>query len=188
VLVPADRATTGLGVDDAERAIAYGEGDSFWIGPTQVPAQKYEIEEWSLDGSLLRRVRRDAAWFVPHTVEDNPDPTAPPSTYFAMLHVDSGGLLHAALSSRERKPPISPGERMNRARRKDGITVRWEIIDPASGTLVASTRFRDVDSVPTPLIPRTNTAIILVADDTDDYRAEIVGGDSYRACDRGSDP
>lgn len=174
LLVPADPATTGPGVDESERSIAYGAGNSFWIATAQVPAQKYEMEEWSLDGRLLRRVRREAEWFVPHALDDNPDPTAPPSTYFAMLQVDSSGLLHTVISSRERRQPLPPGTRMDRQKRKEGIMVRWEIIDPVSGTLVASTRFSDVDSVPLPFIQHTNAAIILVADDTDDYRAEIV--------------
>ena len=174
LLVPANPKTTGLGQWDAERALAYGEGDSFWIGPTQVPAQTYEMEQWSLDGRLLRRVRRDAEWFVPYAVNDEPDPSAEPFTYFAIFQVDSSGFLHTVLGSRERRKPLPPNTRMTRELRKQGSTARYEIIDPATGSLVASKRFFDVDSLPSPFIPRTNTAIILVSDTTYDYKAHIV--------------
>jgi hypothetical protein len=174
LLVPADSATTGPDIEQAERTIAHGGGDSFWIGPTQVPAQSYAMEEWSLDGRLLRRVRRSAAWFVPYRVADDGDPTAPPPTYFAMLQVDGSGLLHTAISSREGARRSPPDAGANRQDRKAGITVRWEIIHPGSGTLVASTTFADVDSVPMPFIPHTNTALILSRDSADTYANVIV--------------
>ncbi len=173
LLVPADSATTGPDVEQSERTIAHGGGDSFWIGPTQVPAQSYAMEEWSLDGRLLRRVRRSAAWFVPYHVADNGDPSGPPPTYFSMLQVDGSGLLHTAISSRERARRSPPGAGASREDRKAGISVRWEIIHPGSGTLVASTTFADVDSVPMPFIPHTNTALILSRDSADTYANAI---------------
>ncbi len=174
LLVPANPETTGPGLPEAERALAYGEGDSFWIGPTQVPAQSYEMEQWSLEGRLLRRVRRDAEWFVPYAPNDERDPSAEPYTYFSKLQLDSNGFLHTVLSSREPRKPLPPGTVMTRELRKQGATVRYEIMDPTSGTLIASVRFADSDSVPRPFIPRTNTAIILVSDSTYDYKAHIV--------------
>ncbi len=174
LLVPANPETTGPGLPEAERALAYGEGSAFWIGPTQVPAQSYEMEQWSLDGRLLRRVRRDAEWFVPYVLNDEPDSSAEPYTYFSKIQVDSDGFLHTVISSRERREPLPPGTVMTRELRKQGATVRYEIMDPTSGTLIASERFADADSVPRPFIPRTNTAIILVSDTTYDYKAHVV--------------
>ncbi len=162
LLVPADAATTGPDIEAAERTIAHGGGDTFWIGPTQVPEQKYEMEEWSLDGRLLRRMRRDAAWFIPYKLSEDSEKSSPPSTYFAMLQVDGSGFVHTAVSSREGTNRKAPSARTSRTERKAGISVRWEILDPNSGALIASTRFSDVDSVPMPFVPHTSTAPILV--------------------------
>ncbi len=168
LLVPADPERTGSRFEEAERTIACDGDNSFWVGPDQVPTQAYEMEQWSLDGRLLRCVRREAEWYVPHTSGPNADTSASPSTYFAMLQVDSSGFIHTALSRTEAKP-LPPEFRTNRESRKQGISVRWKVLDPHSGTLVASTLMTNADSVPMPFIPRTNTARILVTDDLNGY-------------------
>ncbi len=173
LLVPADEATSGPDVEAAERTIAHGGGDTFWIGPTQVPEQKYEMEQWSLDGRLLRRMRRDAAWFIPYKLSASSEESSLPSTYFAMLQVDASGLVHTAVSSREGSSRRASSARTNRKERKAGISVRWEILDPNSGRLIASTRFSDVDSVPMPFVPQTSTASILVDDGAESFSTVI---------------
>lgn len=49
-----------IGVERRGRAVAYGGDDSFWAAPRD--GDPYVLEEWSLDGRLLRTVRREAAW------------------------------------------------------------------------------------------------------------------------------
>lgn len=49
-----------IGVGRRGRAVAYGGDDSFWAAPRD--GDPYVLEEWSLDGRLLRKVRREAAW------------------------------------------------------------------------------------------------------------------------------
>ncbi len=173
LLVPVPPSQTERRYEQIERALAYGGGETFWIGPSLVPEQHYEMEQWSLDGRLLRRVRREASWFVPLREGPPPEPSAPAPTFFAMLQVDSSGYLHTAVSRTKPAPPLPHGVSEPREKRKSRITVRWEIIDPTSGTLIASTEFAGVDSIPLPLIAGTNTSRIMVTDSLDAH-VEIV--------------
>ena len=121
-----------------DRIIAYDGGETFWAGPRQGDTEGYVVEEWGLDGILLRSIHRPAPWFG-WRAEDESYTTA------LQLHpVRDEGLLYIILQR-----PTPEGRRAMVAARRErrpipreqryGLTeVVVEMIDVRSGELLAS--------------------------------------------------
>ena len=127
------------------RPISHAGGDSFWAGPEQGVANvPYVLEQWGLDGTLRRTLRRDAAWYRwDGAIEHAPRVT--------QVHVDRSGLLYAVVWRpteeyvREqerrvrRRGPVDLDALQREHERMDEMTeLVLEVIDTRSGTLLAS--------------------------------------------------
>ncbi len=131
-----------------ERPISHAGGDTFWAGPGQEDADAYVLEEWGIDGTLRRTLRRDVSWYR----WDGPSEHAPRVT---QLHVARGGLLYVVVW-RPTDEYVEEHERARRGRRQidirelreeqermDEMTeLVLEVIDTRSGRLLASDTHR----------------------------------------------
>jgi hypothetical protein len=115
---------------------------------------EYLIEEWSTQGKLLSSIRREAPWFVTNEMRD---PAAggtalqlfPPKCFMSAVWRDPSGLLWSVIGLPDRKWEESledqVGSHGNTIKVPSDFNrfydIRIEVIDPASGTLVASQRF-----------------------------------------------
>lgn len=131
-----------------QRPISHAGGDSFWAGPEHGVANvPYVLEEWGLDGTLRRSIRRDAEWYR----WEGPIEHAPRVT---QVHVDRGGLLYVVVW-RPTEEYVREQEKRVRGRgpvdlravereheRMDEMTeLVLEVIDTRSGVLLASDRY-----------------------------------------------
>ena len=131
----------------SERPISHGGGDTFWAGPEHGGASAYVLEEWGLDGTLRRTIRRDVSWYRwDGRIEHAPRVT--------QVHADRGGLLYVVawrptdeyLKERERasrrRGPVDFEAVQREHERMDEFTeLVLEVIDTRSGTLLASDRY-----------------------------------------------
>lgn len=134
------------------RPISHGGGDTFWAGPGHEGADAYILEEWGLDGTLRRTMRRNASWFR----WDGPSELAPRVT---QLHVARGGLLYVVVwrptdeyekeyerAQRGRRGGIDLQGLEEEERRMEEMTeLVLEVIDTRSGRLLASDAHRTSD-------------------------------------------
>lgn len=72
---------------------AGSRGNSIWAGHLL----QYALEEWDLDGHLLRRLERDVPWFRPQSRYGFVDAESPPGSGLQALHHDPAGLLWTAV-------------------------------------------------------------------------------------------
>lgn len=118
-----------------ERDLAHSNGGFFW----SAQVLRYEMHLWKPDGTPIRKLVRDAAWFPPRT---KPQTTsagqAPQAPRVASIHQDSRNRLWVAVWVADAKwRPQDPRELIK-------LDVAWdtviEVIDLDSSTLLASTR------------------------------------------------
>lgn len=153
----------------ASRKIAYTGGSSFWASPLIVSPgyspSGYVLEEWSLQGELMRTLRRDVPW---HPIAWPPPPPSPSGidlpyrpTHVSDLHLDDRGILLVAIVSQseswrpmtfEAYGQLTPEERISM------YDVRLEAIDTASGTLLVSQILENGRLRSGGIVPGTNTA------------------------------
>lgn len=114
----------GPGPGDHRRPIVAIEDSTFWAAPRQGDEQAYVLEEWSLDGFLIRQVVRDGPWWSDAMETRESDEPVPTFQLYAGTHG------HLVVIVRVRWPrPVSEGE-------------SWvEVIDPAVPEVIASNRF-----------------------------------------------
>ena len=123
------------------RVIAADHDDNIWTGYME----KYELEKYSADGRLLLKVSRVARWFLPHTETRPPrDITSdPPNPKLRELTADDDGRLWAVVwvADLDWKEGIPPGFDPTTLYDNDKIfDTILELIDPASGRVLARTR------------------------------------------------
>jgi hypothetical protein len=150
----------------ASRWIGYGGGKSFWAVPSQLGLGGYTLEEWNTDGQFVRAIRRNVEWFDDPAAAD--ELVAPPAV---QVHVDSLGLLW--VTAFVRKPGASvlkvgapiPSEYFERS-----MEIWLEVIDPNSGTLLASALITDIPTfiamgqLPSVWIPKSRESVTTVRD------------------------
>jgi len=125
-----------------ERVIEVTTEDRIWSSRSD----RYELEEYSTSGELLRVLTRDVPWFPPDGGAHIPsDPeNQPPNPRIVSVTVDSGGLLwvlahvaaptwRAAIDNRSHRSAIPDQDRY--------LQSVIEVIDPGSGELLSSARF-----------------------------------------------
>lgn len=131
------------------RPISHAGGDTFWAGPGQEGADAYVLEEWGIDGTLRRTLRRDVSWYR----RDGPSQPAPRVT---QLHIARDGLLYVVVwrptdeymeayerAQRGRSGSVDLRELREAQERMDEMTeLILEVIDTRSGQLLASDTHR----------------------------------------------
>jgi hypothetical protein len=129
------------------RWIAPAGNDRVWAAPVT----KYVLELWTFSGQKIRELERRVSWFKPHKQYGyNPDqPNAPPNPGIMDLRMDSAGMLWVIVHVADENWKSGVGNvRGMYNRQVRGIADEnkyWdsiiEVIDPVSGTLVATQRF-----------------------------------------------
>jgi hypothetical protein len=153
----------------SSRKIAYNGGTSFWASPLIVsPGYSptgYVLEEWSLDGELLRSIHRDVPWHPIAWPPPAPSPTGTDlpyrPTYVSDLHLDDTGILLVAIVSQSDswKPmTFEAYSQLSQEERVSMYDVRLEAIDTSSGSLLVSQTLESGRLRSGGLIPGSHTA------------------------------
>lgn len=111
-------------LDVMNAAVGYGSGRTFWALGDLGGEHAYVLEEWGLDGRLLRRFVRDAEWW-PALRESGAILGVP------RIHLDSNGHIWLTFTVRE-----SPSDTV--------LRVRFEVISAGMRTVIASGAWPDV--------------------------------------------
>jgi hypothetical protein len=112
---------------------------------------EYRLEEWALNGTLIRSIRRNAEWFAPHAGGDNRlDPAVPKKPRLQGVQEDGGGrvwtIARVAGSqwARALRRVDGPPDPMRQPYEFTSIDAAYdtviEVFDPVRGRLIASTR------------------------------------------------
>ena len=119
-----------------ERALAYGGGDTFWVGPALSDTRGYLLEEWGIDGVLRRAFRRDVSWFEWRDESRR--------VGVSQLHIDESGLLYVLVfrPTKEYAEAMKRTERLSREERSALSEAVIEMIDTRTGELLASEAYR----------------------------------------------
>lgn len=120
------------------RWLTPASGDRVWAAHFN----EYILELWSLDGDLVSRIERDAEWFT--APEAEPEGPQPPQPQLLDLRQDADGRLWimgrtADPQWRESRRLVDGGWETTRPELNRDFVI--EVIDPSSGTLIASRRF-----------------------------------------------
>lgn len=123
-----DGGTRGFSELPGEPSSSYGRpvtrpsGGTFWAGPWQGDPE-YALEEWALDGRLLRRIRLEPPW----DVGEDAGSSSNSLPRFPMLAEGPGGeLIVLAVAS-------APDD-------LDSVEVWYEVVDPGVPDVLASKR------------------------------------------------
>lgn len=109
---------------------------------------RYAIEEWTVDGTMVRELTRDVPWFPPAEHAGFVDATSPPNVELGLIHADRAGRLWVVLQvpdprweeSLVMRPDPYGRERLvpgNPRQYQDSVI---EVIDPETGRIVARAR------------------------------------------------
>jgi hypothetical protein len=151
------------------RVSAYNpRSNTVWVAPPD-GAGAMILEERTLDGQLLRAIRREAPWLP----EGGFDDAEPPMPTYALLHMDGDGLLWVALTVRSdawRRPgrlaPPLYGASRDTVRIRTQYDSRMEVIDVEAGVVLASMIIDNPLASPFEYIfPGTRMAYRVVPDD-----------------------
>jgi hypothetical protein len=125
------------------RRIAYRGGSGLFAGPVHPSPDGYVLEEWSLDGTLVRRFHRSPPWLAaaerkagqPSRADDG---SAPPDPAIVLDNLGPDGLvLMTVVVANDLWRPLLPNERGRDAARRF-YNAHLEVIDPAKGVVLAS--------------------------------------------------
>ena len=124
--LPRDAALGGLG-----HRIVAAAGDRVWVATMHRPT----LEEWSLEGERLRTIDRDVDWFPPWDSTDVQQLRFRPRV--ADLGIDAEGRLwvktYVPLADRQTARSAADYDRV--------LDTILEVVDPATGALLAQRRF-----------------------------------------------
>lgn len=129
--------TTRIRADDLHnvaRRSAYDGGDRFFVLPSAGSA--YQIEEWTLEGKLIKSIRRDVAWGHPSQDAGRFRPQNVPS--YHSLHVDGEGLLWTALKVKDPEWRAVSDPVQERLLASELYDVRFEVINPVDDRVLVS--------------------------------------------------
>ena len=137
-------------------------GRSFW----SAAADRYQVELWTVEGQLQRRLVGERDWFDP------PPHDAPPTT--TLMNVwESDGLLWVLFHVRDPQAPgFDPRENMDPFVSTDrAMDTVIEVIDPTDGSLVAA--YRTEMQLNAPLMTTPGLVESRTQDDTGFVRLRI---------------
>ncbi len=122
------------------RSLAVSTDSSFWAGPPYGSPSGLVIEEWTYDGTLLRRIELERSW-MHSTLTPFPEALQLP---IVNVHTDEDGLLWlvaTVVRAGVELPRISPDEEVDDEvikRLGTSIQMILEVLDPASDRVLAS--------------------------------------------------
>lgn len=133
------------------RALAFDGDSTFWAAPPNGAPDGYVLEQWTTGGRLLRTIGRDVGWLEDARVDQ---PGQQPLPVFDRLILDDRGLLWIAMAVKDpRWVPTPPDQPLSaRALEHERLDVRYEVIDPVRGRVLASGWVERPDSA-APLVP-----------------------------------
>lgn len=112
-------------------------GTTFWAARPD----RYELTEYAADGTALRVLKRDVAWFPDREIEGVVENAAkePPYPFLRAIHVDEDGFIWTMVRLVDAEwAPVEEVGSLSREQRYDSIV---EVIDPDRGVVVRSQRF-----------------------------------------------
>lgn len=126
------------------RWIAVASDSSVW----SAHRVRYAIEEWNVDGTMVRELTRHVPWFPPVERVGFVDAESPPTPELGRIHSDGSGFLWVVLrvpgaqweEALEMRPDVYGRQRLrpgNPRQYQDSII---EVINPETGRIVARTR------------------------------------------------
>lgn len=124
------------GDEGGRRVVTMHGDDRFWA--SVLPHEGYAFEQWTLEGTLLQTLRREAPW-APRPADKPPKPLQSRYLPFKIVQiaVDEDGLLYAA-SLRAREGADINVRAANDSIRAEMFEVRIEVIDPVAGRVLAT--------------------------------------------------
>jgi hypothetical protein len=126
------------------RPIAYAGGESFWAGPVERRPSGMDIEEWALDGTLLRTLRLSPAWW-PRDGQRTEQPDEPPLPVMSWIHADSSGLLLIQSVTAAAEWRATPAGGNDDEAELQMYDVHLTVVDPSDGVVVASQSLKAAD-------------------------------------------
>jgi hypothetical protein len=156
------------------RVSAYNpRSNTVWVAPPDGAPGAMILEERTLDGELLRTIRREAPWFPEGGFPPTDDPSEPPLPSYVLLHMDGDGLLWVAVTVRSdawrppgRSSPPLQGASRDTMRIRTQYDSRVEVIDVEAGVVLASMIIDDPLAAPFEYIfPGTRTAYRVIVDE-----------------------
>jgi hypothetical protein len=123
------------------RLVAYAGGDRFWAGPPQSAGRGYELQQWRVDGTLLRTVRRQASWY-PSGIDLAPAAStagdAPRAEIEALSDLGDDLLFVVARVTSARGWGAYQRSPRDTVLRNRAFDIYWEVIDVRSGHVLAA--------------------------------------------------
>lgn len=121
-----------------DRPSAYAGGPSFWVATPGTAGETLSLEEWSVDGVLLRRLVRSPGWLPTGGYPAGLDDSEPLLPSYARITVDGEGLLWLVTRVRSSRWRPLPERERDAKVRSEIYETRIEVIDPAAGVVLAS--------------------------------------------------
>ena len=146
--------------------IALGSAATFWVAPYQGEGE-YVLQEWSYEGRLLRRLERRVSWFERVLQGESELDESGRQRFPVIMHPFAGAEGQLLVVTFVSELDLTNGKLLE---------VWYEVIDPRTGTVLASRRLPGNEgsppmfrvSAPGPLGTRATR------DDNDLYRIELV--------------
>jgi len=141
VFSPVPPAERGAPSGSRIRLISYSGTDRFWAGPPQATGRGYELQEFALNGTLLRTIRRPVKWFLAGAdrISTARSATVAPPTEIEAIHSLGSGLLWVVVrvtnQSIWEKALRAPKDSLLRNKSFD---IYVDVLDTDAGTVIAS--------------------------------------------------
>jgi hypothetical protein len=103
-----------------------------------------DIEEWALDGTLLRTLRLSPAWW-PRDGQRTEQPDEPPLPVMSWIHADSSGLLLIQSVTAAAEWRATPAGGNDDEAELQMYDVHLTVVDPSDGVVVASQSLKAAD-------------------------------------------
>jgi hypothetical protein len=139
------------GTRPPEHSVAYGGGPTFWIARASAQRDGYVLEEWALSGELRRVVLRSATWARSDASDESFVPGGFP--FVRGLSVDPDGYLWALMLVKDPAAGSLAGARITDENESRFFDVRYEAVDPESGTVLVSGVMSELPGENEPLLP-----------------------------------
>jgi hypothetical protein len=133
--LPAASAATA-GARPVEHSVAYGGGSVFWIARASPRRDGYILEEWTLSGEPRRVIVRSASWARSDAGDESFAPGGFP--FVRGLSLDPDGNIWALMLVKDPAAGSLAGARITDGNESRFFDVRYEAINPASGTVLVS--------------------------------------------------
>ncbi len=154
----------GILTAPVERELSCGVREGVWAMPHPLEPG-YIVEHWNTSGRLIMRVVREAAWFKAGSAQTREDVTRSPphSTVRQVVEPQPGMLLTMIVNADSRWKPMDRAEQ--RAHLDTQLDVRYELLDLASGQMLASLLVDDPATLPNRPFLRNGSVYEIIPDE-----------------------